>query len=848
MAQVASRDQVTGSRRPGPLPAEVTSFVGRTTELAGITALLGTSRMVTVVGSAGVGKTRTSLYAAAQLAGQYPDGIRYADLAGVSDPGAVASAVAAALGLRDSGEPDIQAAVLSHLQGRKLLLILDTCEHLVDACAAFADTVLHAAAGVTLLATSRQPLDAPGEHAFPLLPLPAETDAVRLFAERAESVVPGFTVTPRNRADVVRVCRRLDGIPLAVELAAVRLRALPLPELASQLESGIRTLTVSRRGTSPRHQTLRAAVEWSYQLCTPAERALWQRLSVFPETFDVSGAEQVGAGGILPREQVVHALVGLVDKSVVLRNGADPSRYRMLSALREFGADRRAEADDGERALDRLTTRSLALARDFDEQFRNGARSGGSRSGGGQGTRGHAAGGGTSGAQLSPSGGAPSQAAAFRRLHAEYASVRAALGYALAPLEAPDAAAGSAGAAAGAARPARWRLGADLAVRLCGYWQVSGLLDEGRRWLGDVIRLFPEPARERAWALGARGYLAALQGDPDSALADINESIRLAAAAGIGAENAVTRGYLQLNLALTLAGRPAEAAAAGEEARQRLAGGQHPAGLLTLETQLALLQVTAGDTDAALARCDRGLALLRAPGQERWISGYLSVISGVALAQCPGREQAAALALRRGLAALHELGDVLGTAYAVEALAWLAGRRGQHERAAWLLGTAGQLREGRGPGPGGVALLVEFRQHTASAARTTLGERRYTAAYAHGAALKLDAVIADVADASGGLAAVPGDGADPGNAAGAALAALTRREREIAELVASGLSNREIAVRLFISKRTVDAHVEHIFAKLEISSRVQLTVLLRQPARLGRVAAELAATGNSALG
>ena len=148
---------------------------------------------------------------------------------------------------------------------------------------------------------------------------------MELFAQRAAAVVPGFTVTPQNQADVVRLCQRLDGIPLAIELAAVRLRALPLAGLASQLESGIRLLTVSRRGTSPRHQTLRAAVEWSYQLCTPAEQALWERLSVFAGTFDLSGAEEVCADDALPHEQVIHALVGLVDKSVVLRDSADPS-------------------------------------------------------------------------------------------------------------------------------------------------------------------------------------------------------------------------------------------------------------------------------------------------------------------------------------------------------------------------------------------------------------------------------------------------------------------------------------------------------------------------------------------
>jgi predicted ATPase/DNA-binding CsgD family transcriptional regulator/tetratricopeptide (TPR) repeat protein len=873
MAHVASRGQLAGSRLLGQLPAEASSFVGRTTECAAITGLLGAARMVTVVGPAGVGKTRTSLRVASAVAGRYPDGAWYADLAGISDPGQLAGTVAAALGLRDVDDADGQTAVLARLRGKQLLLILDTCEHLVDACAAFADTVLRAVPGVTVLATSRQPLDAPGEHAFPLLPLPVEPDAAELFAQRAAAVVPGFTVTAKNRADVVRLCRRLDGIPLAIELAAVRLRALPLAELAVQLESGPRLLTVSRRGTSPRHQTLHAAVEWSYRLCNPAEQALWQRLSVFPETFDVSGAERVCAGGILPREQVLVGLVGLVDKSVVLRDAAEPARYRLPGAPREFGADRLAEADGQEAVLGRLTAWSLTLARDFDRRFRTGGR-------GGRAARATAARGGAARASAARGGrDGHDDAAALRRLHQEYPSIRAALSYALGPPRGPQ---------EPAALVARRRLGADLAARLYCFWQLTGLHEEGRQWLGQVASLFPAPARERPWALGTRGYLAVFQGDADSAVADTSEAVRLAVAAGSGAEPAVARGYLQLNLALTFAGRHSEALAAGQAARLRLTASGHRAGLLSLEVQLALLHQLAGNTDEAIECCDRGLALLgrpelsRAgpggpersepehgesehgesevgvsgdaiagpgpsghglPGRERWIGGYLSLISGLALARRPGCEEAAAQALRRGLAAQHELGDMLGTAYAVEALAWLAAQREQHERAAWLLGAADQLWGRTSQRLSGIALLEESRQRTVKATRAALGERRYTGALAHGWALGLDAVVRDAADADAdGEAAAPGELADDaGGSAGPqgdarpqrdAAAVLTRREREIAELVASGLSNREIAGRLFISKRTVDAHVDHIFGKLELSSRVQLTVLLRQPARL----------------
>jgi predicted ATPase/DNA-binding NarL/FixJ family response regulator len=802
MANVVARGQVTGQRRLGLLPAEATGFVGREDELAGLASLLRASRLVTVSGPAGVGKTRLALRAAAEAADRYRDGVWLVDLGGTDNPGQVADAVAAALGV-PAGDEAGWPPVLSLLRPRELLLILDTCEHLVDACGEFADTVLRGAPGVTLIITSRQPLDVPGEHAFPLLPLPPAGAAVELFAQRAAAVVPGFSITPRNRADVVRVCRRLDGIPLAIEFAAVRLRALPLPELASQLDSGIRTLTVSRRGTSPRHQTLRAAIDWSYQLCGPAERTLWKRLSVFAGTFDVSGAEYVCADGQLPREQVVPALVGLVDKSVVLRDRADPSRYRLLGALREFGADRLADAGGRTRLLDRLTTRSLALARESD----------------------------------------------MDTLRREQENVRAALGHALGAEQQQGPRTGPPPRDAAA----RLRLGATLAVRLSRYWQVSGQLEEGGQWLGQAARLFPESARERAWALGARGQLAAFQGDLPGALADIGESIRLAAAIGPGAESAVARGYQQLAMALGFAGRPEEALAAAETARLRLAACGQATGLFEVEAQLALLHQLTGSTDEAVACCARGIAMLSerqhrtrghgepgpgaaaagAAGPERWISGHLHLISGLALARCPGREAAAAEALHQALAAEHALGDVLGTAYAVEALAWLAARREQAERTAWLLGAADRLWAVTGLRLSGIAVLEESRQDAVAAARETLGMRRYAAAYSRGAALDLDAAISDALDEAGGPSAAPGGGeaadGDEAAAVRAMTALLTRREREIAELVAGGLSNREIGVRLYISKRTVDAHVDHIFSKLDISSRIQLTVMLREP-------------------
>jgi non-specific serine/threonine protein kinase len=431
------------------------------------------------------------------------------------------------------------------------------------------------------------------------------------------------------------------------------------------------------------------------------------------------------------------------------------------------------------------------------------------------------------------------QVAVFRELDREHENLRAVLSYTLGAQE-PSVTV----PAPPADLVAQWRTGAELAARLSGYWQISGLLDEGRQWLGWVVDRFPSPATERAWALGARGQLATLQGDLASALADLGESIELAVAAGSGAELIAARGYLHLNLALTFTGRYAEAMTAGETARQRLEACGYRIGVAGLEAQLAHLHQLTGNVDEAMACCERGFALLGKPksgktGGERWVSGYLYLVSGLALAMRPGHEQASATALCRALIAKHELGDVVGTAYVVEALAWLAARREQYERTAWLIGAADQLWTRIGRRLSGVSHMEESRQHTVEAARKALGERRYAAAYAHGTTLNLDAVVRDAAGEAGETAGqLGGDGDAAGSAAAATTAAslLTKREREIAELVASGLSNREVAMRLFISKRTVDAHVEHIFSKLEISSRVQLTVLLQEQSLRARTA------------
>jgi predicted ATPase len=371
-------------RRPGTLPPQTSEFVGRTAELAQTRELLRDSRLVTITGPGGVGKTRLAVQAASGVAEAYRDGAHLIELSTTRDPESLVQALAAGLALADhpGTEPSTGSGtessteshtgsgteldtVLGYLRERELLLILDTCEPVIDACAALTDIVLREAPGVTILATSRQPLDTAGEAVQRLRPLPVpaagspgagRADAVELFALRAAAAVPGFTVTPKNLGDVITVCRRLDGIPLAIELATVRLSALPLHEMAARLGDRLRSLTGERRSGTPRHRTLRAAIEWSYALCTPAEQALWARLSVFADGFDLRAAEAVCSGGELAGEETVSAVISLVDKSLLAAGttpDADPAAagqpqaptFRMLDTIREFGAERLRRAD-----------------------------------------------------------------------------------------------------------------------------------------------------------------------------------------------------------------------------------------------------------------------------------------------------------------------------------------------------------------------------------------------------------------------------------------------------------------------------------------------------------------------
>ena len=691
--------------------------------------MLAQSRLVTIVGPGGVGKTRVSLVAAAQAAASYPDGPWIVELSDLRDPALLPNTVASVLGLPEQDARSALDAVLEYLRDRRLLLILDTCEHLLDACAALAQAVMRDAPGVTVLATSRQPLDMPGERTYPIGPLPVPEndwlplaatglagcgDAVELFALRAAAAVPDFAITPDNAADVIRLCRRLDGIPLAIELAVVQLRALPLSALLDRLNHRFTVLTGGHPGALPRHRTLRMAIEWSHELCSAAEQRLWARLSVFAGTFDLVAAQEVCAEVSLERPDVIDALIGLVDKSVVLREG---ERYRMLDTVREFGAEQLASSGELACCRARHIARYLAMARYFGVHFTD-----------------------------------DDQLDRYYELRSVHHNLRAALEYALEldddPASAARPASGPAADVAsgpsGAAGPVvtslareRWRSGAEMACSLYGYWQISGLLSEGGYWLTKVLDRFPDPGPERARALVNRGFIRSFQGDGGDAIADCEAGIALADMTGD--TDIAARGYQHLHLALTFHGQFDAALKVSDEARARLrACGDRP-GELMFVTQHGHLHQLSGRPEEAVAVCEEGLAMFGPHSREQWLRAYLYFLLGCALFQMPGREADCDAMLRKSLHGKQELGDVIGIAYALDVLGWLSAKTGSPARTAWLLGAADPLWERGGSLRfSGSAVMEESHQQAARSAAAALGESAYAARYAAGVAYVRD--------------------------------------------------------------------------------------------------------------
>ncbi|SFA72139.1 Predicted ATPase [Amycolatopsis marina] len=468
------------------LRAGLTSYVGRTAESGEIRRLLGTARLVTLTGPGGVGKTRLAAQVATTVSRAFTDGVVDVALAEVRDARLLTGLLAHRLGLYDQSNQSRVDAVLDHLREQRVLLVLDNCEHLVDGCAELVSTLLRWCPHLVVLTTSRRSLGVAGEHVLtvPPLTLPPDDlpspgdllayDAVRLFVERARSMCSSFRLTSDNGQDVVRVCRQVDGLPLAVELAAARIRALSPRQIADRLDDRLALLSTGEHGVPDRQRSLRATVDWSFALCTEVERAVWSRCSVFAGSFDLAGAEYVCAGEGVRRGEVLAAVDSLIDMSVLLREESGPTvRYRMLEVLRDYGHERLV--DRGEEVV--LARRH----RDYYDQL-------------------------TENADNEWFG--PRQLEWMDRLRAEHANLRVALAWSL---RAP-------GEASAALR---------IATRVFEYWAMRGSAREGRDWIDRALAAVPDETEGRAIALSMSALCALVHSDLPLARARLDEADRL---------------------------------------------------------------------------------------------------------------------------------------------------------------------------------------------------------------------------------------------------------------------------------------------------------------------------------
>ena len=746
-------------RGVGNLPAELTSFVGRRRELRDAKRLLAAARLLTVTGAGGVGKTRLAARVAGDMRRGFVDGVWLVELADLRDPQLLASTVAAVFDLRGSADP--AAGLAEYLEGRQLLLVLDNCEHLADECAVLVEKLLATAAGVRVLATSRHALHTEGEHILHLDPLAVPghedmTDAVALFVERASAVLPGFELTPDNRAAVARVCRRLDGIPLALELAAVRLRVLSVDQLEARLDDRFGLLTSGPRTAQPRQRTLEATMDWSYELCSPDEQRLWAQLSVFPGGFDLDAAEHVGQSEV----PVLDVLAGLVDKSVLSRKDGTfgwQAWYRMLETVREYAAGKLVD-EPVVRA--RQVEYYVALARRYRAE-----------------------------------GFGPRQLEWVGRLRREHPNLRAVVEYCL-------------------STPGREGDALDIAASLWNFWYGGGLVPEGFRYLRRGLGLWRERGVVRARALYAASFLAIQTG-----AADGRELLaELAVLAEELADDRLRAGHLECaGMATFFAGDLPGGAALLEEA---LAGYRVAGDALLVFDTLVLLSAAyffLGDGRGAAA-AEEALGLTER-FEARWSRGY--ALWAVAIHRWREGRCPEAVRLLREAVALR-LADRTLLAFLLEALAWCQSSEGEHEQAARLLGSAHAVWRLSGARVDEMSPYQGFDEQCAGQAREALGVAAFDAAFAAAAGFGVEEAVA------GALAEEPAKAVrrkrvEPGG--------LTRRELEIAELVARGMSNKEIAAMLVIGRRTVETHVENILVKLGFTSRTQVASWLAGQSR-----------------
>jgi len=794
------------------LPQHLSSFVGRERELGEVKRLLASTRLLTLTGAGGVGKSRLAQQVAGDLLVAYPNGVWLVQLAPVSDSHLVAETVAKTLGMAQQAGRPVMDALVDFLRPKDLLLLLDNCDHLLEDCARLVDVLLSACPHLRVLTTSRQPLHVPGEIVWPVPSLTVsagetlaqpdealEHDAVCLFLERAHRVRGDLVLNRETVSPVIQICRQLDGIPLAIELAAARLNVVTVQQLAGRLGDCLATLARDRQAALPHHQTLQATLDWSYELLSEQEQTLFRRLSVFRGGWSLEAAEGICAGERVVPRSVLDLLGELIDKSLVeVEDKGDEMRYRLLEPVRQYATERLTEAGEADQTARKHVEWFLKLAEAGEAGLRG-----------------------------------PDQLVWLTRLEGEHDNLRAALAWTL--------------------ESGEIKLGVALAGAVWFFWRLRGYWQEGRRWLDEVLKRDelggrPTPGVARARALLGAGHLAVNLSQFEPATRYLTECLRLyrdavdrfgearaldvigsAAKDRLDYPGAYASHEAGLSIMRELGDRWGIASVLGSLARTGVEAGDHAQAVAWGAESAALrrelgdmcgLATVFGDIGQGLyyqgqyARAaefvTQSLALYRRLDMPVGTAFGLLRLAVLALLQ--GENERAAPLVAESLALFHRTGVKWGITGGLSGSAWVFSRLGYPERAARLLGADSVFRQGAGltAGPGDQPIL----DGTIAEVRGQLQPDRFSELWEQGRSMPLEEAIAESLSVGE---------VGPQSACGPTESAtLTPREREVAALIARGFTNRQIGTALGTSQETARIHVRNILKKLGVASRGEI--------------------------
>jgi predicted ATPase/DNA-binding CsgD family transcriptional regulator len=806
---------------PGNLPAPLSTFIGRGREIEEIRDLLSAHRLVTLTGAGGSGKTRLALRVASELQRNYENGVWLVELASLSDPALVTQAVASHLNVREQPGRRLMDTLADDLAERQLLLVLDNCEHLIKECAQFGETILQRCPNLRILATSREMWGIAGESVFvvPPLSLPeaqpwkspanaqnalnayAQSEAVQLFVSRGTAIMSDFVLNPENGPWVSEICRRLDGMPLAIELAAARVRALSVQQIAERLDDRFNLLTGGGRTAAPRQQTLAATLDWSYALLSDVERKVLQRLSVFAGGATLEAVEAVCAGEGVKSGEILNILSHLVEKSLVVvdKHEGGGSRYRLLETIRQYSLGKLTETGGEDETKDRHLNYFVQWAERAEPYLSGGE-----------------------------------QILWVKRFEIEHDNLRAALEWSVkAPGKADE--------------------GLRLAAIVGSFWKLQAGYTEGRMRLAAALALEAAQPRThaRAKALFNAALLSFYQSDYPESRAFAEESLAIGRELGASGREAAADALEHLAEIASETGDYSTAAQYYAESLALSRASNYLKGVGENLKMIGWLAMRTGDYERAEPMLDEALVVCRQTGNSHQI---ISALDGVAeLAIRRGRYPRAHDLLQESLEIGRQLGEKWQVAIALGSLGWIALRQQDFKEMKRLLEESLALRL-EGGDKGGTAWCLEklaeanslqsrFQsaaiifgaaaavraqasammdavdrpdyERTISRIRTALGEDIFESAWAEGEGMPLE-VLVDYALHE----------ADPTNESAHVekekFGGLTAREREVAALIAQGRSNRDIAKAMTVGAKTVETYVTRILNKLGFDSRVQI--------------------------